>query len=43
MPVIIFITTFPWETGNATFQLKAKQLINFLGVDKTKPAHCGLR
>lgn len=43
MPVIIFIATFPWETGNATFQLKAKQLTNFFGVDKTKPAHSGLK
>jgi len=42
MLLITFITTFPWETGNATFQLKAKQLINFFGVDKTKPAHSGL-
>lgn len=43
MPVIIFIATFPQETGNATFQLKAKQLIHFFGVDTTKPAHSGLR
>lgn len=42
MLVIIFMTTFPWETGNATFQVKAPQLI-FFGVDKTKPAHSGLR
>lgn len=37
MPVIIFITAFPWKTGNTTFQLKAKQFINFWGVDKASP------
>lgn len=37
MPVIVFITAFPWETGNATFQLKAKQFLNFFGVDKASP------
>lgn len=31
MLVIIFMTTFPWETGNATFQVKAPQLIFFWG------------
>lgn len=34
MPVIIFINTFPWKTGNATFQLKAKQLIFWGGQNK---------
>lgn len=41
MSVIIFITTFPWETGIATFQLKAKQLINFFGGGQNKPAQSG--
>lgn len=26
-PVIIFMTAFPWETGNTTFHVKATQLI----------------
>lgn len=26
-PVIIFMTAFPWETGNTTFHVKATQLV----------------
>lgn len=43
MSVIIFITTIPRETGIATFQLKAKQLINFFGAGQNKPAQSGWR
>lgn len=41
MSVIVFIITFPWETGIATFLPKAKQLINFLGGGQNKPAQSG--